>query len=306
MSELNLPKCLFVGTAKAGTTTIEHALKAHPEVGIPRKETFFFDHELMGNGRLPYPKQRDTDTIVKSEAEYRGLYSGAALVGKTAVEIGTGYLYHHAVAIPKIKDLLGADTRIGIVLRDPVERAWSSYMHFVKDTHETLGFRESIAAEPLRTAENWDFMWHHIAMGRYADQVAAYVKAFPNTRVFIFEDLRADADGFMRGVFDLVGVPPVDLPPVKAQNPSGQPKYRGLQRLITTDNPIKGLLRPLVRMLVPEERRRKARKFVKEKNLTTSGGLQPEDRTWLRDIYHEDVKRLSVTLGQDLFVKWRW
>jgi hypothetical protein len=59
-------------------------------------------------------------------------------------------------------------------------------------------------------------------------------------------------------------------------------------------------------MLVPEERRRKARKFVKEKNLTSTGGLSAVDRTWLRDIYHDDVKRLSVSLGQDLFVKWRW
>lgn len=304
MSEVNLPSCLFVGTAKAGTTTIEHALRAHPQVGIPRKETFYFDHELMGAGRLPYPKQRDPDTIVTSEAEYRKLYTG--LAGKTAVEIGTGYLYHHASAIPRIKAVLGADTRIGIVLRDPVERAWSSYMHFVKDTHETLGFRESIAMEPERTAEGWDFMWHHIAMGKYADQVAAYVDAFPNTRVFYFEDMRQDADGFMRGVFDLVGVPPVGLPPVKAQNRSGEPKYRGLQRLITTENPVKAMLRPLVRMVVPEERRRRARKFVKEKNMVATGGLSPADRTWLRDIYRTDVERLSGTLGKDLFATWRW
>ncbi|MCC6838737.1 MAG: sulfotransferase [Flavobacteriales bacterium] len=300
----NLPRCLFVGTAKAGTTTIEHALKAHPQVAIPCKETFFFDHEHMGQGRLAYPMQRDPGTIVSSEAAYRGLYTG--FEGKTTVEIGTGYLYHHATAIPRIKAVLGAETRIGIVLRDPVERAWSSYMHFVKDTHEPLGFRESIAQEPERAAQGWDFMWHHIAMGRYAGQVKAYKEAFPHTQVFFFEDLRKDPEGFMQGVFDLAGVEQVALPPVQAKNRSGQPRFRALQRLITTENPVKGLVRPLLRALVPEEKRRMARKYMKEKNMQDGGGLRPEDRAWLRDMYRADVEQLSTILSKDLFTLWRW
>jgi hypothetical protein len=304
MSDINLPGCLFVGTAKAGTTTIEHALRAHPQVSIPRKETFFFDHEWMGGGRLPYPMQRDPATVVTGEQEYRDLYRGMG--GRTTVEIGTGYLYHHATAIPRIQSVLGRDVRIGIVLRDPVERAWSSYMHFVKDTHETLDFRSAIAAEPERTAQGWDFMWHHIAMGRYAGQVEAYRNAFPNTRVFFFEDLRKDSAAFMRDVFDLVGVPAADMAPVKAQNRSGEPRFRALQRLITTENPVKGLVRPLVRLLVPEDRRRRARKFMKERNMRATAGLAADDRTWLRDIYRADVERLSGLLGQDLFAKWRW
>lgn len=304
MSEVNLPACLFVGTAKAGTTTIEHALRAHPRVGVPRKETFYFDHDLMGNGDLPYPQQRQPGSIIRSEPEYRGLYTG--LGTKTVVEVGTGYLYHHAVAIPRIKSVLGTGTRIGIVLRDPAERAWSSYMHFVKDAHEPLGFRESIEREAERKAAGWDFMWHHVEMGKYASQVEAYMNAFPNTRIFLFEDLRQDAEGFMRGVFDLVGVEPMDLPAVEARNRSGEPKYKALQRLITTENPIKKMVRPLIRMVVPQERRRRARKFMKEKNMTQVGGLQPADRIWLRDIYRADVERLSGTLGKDLFATWRW
>lgn len=304
MKDVNLPQCLFVGTAKAGTTTIEHALRAHPQVGIPRKETFYFDHELMGGGRLPYPKQRDPGTIITTEPGYKDLYTG--LAGKTAVEIGTGYLYHHAVAIPRIQAVLGSSTRIGIVLRDPVERAWSSYMHFVKDTHEPLDFRTSLVKEPERMAEGWDFMWHHVAMGMYAAQVEAYRTHFPATRVFFFEDLRKDAEAFMRGVFDLVGVSPMALPPVQAKNRSGAPKSRGLQRLITTDNPVKGMLRPLVRLLLPADRRQRARKYLKESNMRSSEGMQASDRAWLRDIYRADVERLSATLGQDLFVKWRW
>lgn len=304
MNRVNLPSCLFVGTAKAGTTTIEHALRAHPHVAIPRKETLYFDHDRMGGGRLPYPQQRDPSTIVSSEKEYRALYTGQE--GKTVVEIGTGYLYHHATAIPRIKAVLGTDVRIGIVLRDPVERAWSSYMHFVKDTHETVDFRTSLAMEEERRALGWDFMWHHVAMGMYAGQVEAYLEQFPNCRAFYFEDLRADAGHFMQGVFDLAGVSPAALPAVRPMNRSGEPRLKALQRLITTENPIKSVVRPLVRLLLPQERRRQARKFLKERNLRAADKMDAVDRVWLRDIYGGDVERLSRILGTDLFDKWQW
>ncbi|HMN04709.1 MAG TPA: sulfotransferase [Flavobacteriales bacterium] len=304
MSNATLPGHLFVGTAKAGTTTIEQALRLHPRVGIPRKETFFFDHDMMGGGRLPYPMQRDPATIVTSGSEYRNLYAG--LEGKVPVEIGTGYLYHHEVSIPRIRSVLGPDTRIGIVLRDPVERAWSSYMHFVKDTHEPLGFRESVAHEAERTAEGWDFMWHHIAMGMYAGQVAAYRVAFPHVQVFFFEDLRKDPVAFMHDVFRWVGVEPVGLDRMQARNRSGQPMFPRLQRLITTENPLKAAVRPLLRLLVPEERRQQARKYLKEKNMKAGAGLSAADRAWLRDIYRADVEQLSSAMGMDLFARWRW
>lgn len=299
-----MPKCLFVGTAKAGTTTLEHALRAHPQVAIPRKETFFFDHECMGGGRLPYPMQRDPSTVVTSAGAYKELYAGHGR--PMPVEIGTGYLYHHRTAVPGIKQLLGPGVRIGMVLRDPVERAWSSYMHFVKDTHEQLSFRESLAQEQQRRDEGWDFMWHHVAMGMYARQVAAYIEAFPDVGVFFFEDLRDNGPAFMQQVFRFLGLEPISAPRVAAKNPSGVPKYRALQRLITTDNAVKRLIRPVVRAMLPEHKRSKARKFLKEKNLARGAAMAPADRLWLRDTYAKDVSDLSGLLGQDLYAKWRW
>jgi len=305
MNRTGLPTTLFVGTAKAGTTSLERTLVRHPDVGLPRKETFYFDHDLMGGGRLPYPRQRHPRTVVTTEADYRNIYS--ACQDRSIVEIGTGYLYHHATAIPRVRDLLGSDVRIGIVLRDPVERAWSGYMHFVKDLHETLDFRGALAAEPIRRDEGWDFMWHHLALSRYADQVAAYRSAFKNLRVFFFDDLVADQPSFLREVCMFIGVDPDRLPPVaEARNPSGMPRDRVLQRFITTDNPVKNALRPLVRTLLPFEQRRSLRKFLKSRNLRKSEGPAPEDRTWLRDLLRDDVRRLGVELGQDLFARWKW
>ncbi|MEO8068868.1 MAG: sulfotransferase [Flavobacteriales bacterium] len=305
MSGPALPQVLFVGTAKAGTTTIERALSQHPAIGLPRKETFFFDHEHMGGGRLPYPQQRHVHTVVSSEAEYRALYAGFA--GRTCLEVGTGYLYHNATAVPRIKQVLGDATRIGIVLRDPVERTWSSYMHFVKDLHEPLDFRAALAAEDERKAAHWDFMWHHLAMSRYADQVKAYTDAFPSTRVFFFEDLRNDQHAFLRDVCTFTGVDPTLLPvDLEAHNPSGVAKNKVLQKLITRENPLKSLVRPIARLLVPREKLKQARKYMKSRNLERGEGLPPEDRAWLKEQLHTDVKTLGNHLNLDLFAKWNW
>jgi hypothetical protein len=223
------------------------------------------------------------------------------------VEVGTGYLYHHRVAIPRILQTLGKDVRIGIVLRDPVARTWSSYMHFVKDLHEPLGFREALAAEPERIRQEWDFMWHHMAMGRYAAQVRAYLDVFRNVRVFHFEDLCSDQGAFLREVCSFAGADPDALPIADAaHNPSGIPKVRALQRFITTDNVVKKLVRPLWRLAVPEDRRSQARKYVKSRNLSASGGPSPEDSDWLKDGFYDDVRDLGRTLGLDLFTKWKW
>lgn len=302
--EPKLPKCLFVGTAKAGTTTLEHVLRAHPQVAVPRKETFFFDHECMGGGRLPYPMQRDPSTVVTSAEAYAAMYTGNGR--SMPVEVGTGYLYHHKVAIPRITQYLGSDVRIGIVLRDPVERAWSSYMHFVKDTHEQLGFREALAQEQERREAGWDFMWHHVAMGMYSAQVSAFLAAFPHVGVFFFEDLRDNGPAFMQRVFQFLELEPLPVAPLAAKNPSGVPKHRALQRLITTENPVKRIVRPVLRALLPERQRSKARKFLKEKNLGKGGPMPQPDRLWLRDVFAKDVNELATLLGQDLFAKWRW
>ncbi|MFZ1687979.1 MAG: sulfotransferase [Flavobacteriales bacterium] len=305
MSTQALPRVLFVGTAKAGTTTVERALSRHPAIGLPRKETFFFDHERMGDGHLPYPQQRHTHTVVSTEAGYRALYAGSG--DRTCVEIGTGYLYHHTTAIPRIKQVLGGDTRIGMVLRDPVERTWSSYMHFVKDLHEPLDFRAALAAEAERAAAGWDFMWHHLAVSRYAGQVEAYARSFPAVRVFFFEDLRNDQGVFLNEVCNFVGVDPAMLPTdLEAHNPGGVAKNKTLQKLITRENPIKSLVRPIARLLFPREKLKQARKYMKSRNLERGEGLQPADRTWLKEQLHADVQQLGHHLNIDLFAKWNW
>jgi hypothetical protein len=57
---------------------------------------------------------------------------------------------------------------------------------------------------------------------------------------------------------------------------------------------------------VPREKLRKARKYVKSRNLDKGQTLDPADREWLKTRLHDDVQRLGRYLNTDLFAEWKW
>jgi len=298
-ADISLPSFLCVGTAKAGTTSIAEYLLQHPKLRIPMKETFFFLRDIYRNNDLPYPMQRAREDYVLQADAYEQLYENMEefITG----EIGTGYLFHHEEAIPRILDTLGKDVKIIIVLRDPVERCYSSYRHFTKDLHETLSFEASLEMEKERANEDWDFMWQHREMGLYSDQVAAYKNAFSHVKVMIYEDIKKDPKAFMDEIFQYIGVEPLEeLDTTKEYNPSGDPKSKTLQRFITQENPVKALVRPVFRLFFSPEKRAEMRKEMKAKNLSKGDTIPEEMRIQLRKFYAEDIKELSLKLGRSL------
>ena len=298
-ADINLPSFLFAGTAKAGTTSIAQYMEQHPEIKIPRKETFYFLREIYRNNDLPYPAQRAREEYILEAEEYEQIYEG--LEGYITGEVGTGYLFHHEDAIPMIKEVLGEEVKIIIVLRDPVERCYSSYRHFTKDLHEELAFEDALEKEVERASNDWDFMWQHRAQGLYAAQVEAYQKAFKYVKVLLYEDLRKDPKFFMDEVFRFLELRPLQtLDTSKEHNPSGDPKSKALQRFITHENPIKKIIRPVFRIFFSAEKRARMRKEMKGKNLSQGAKMSDDMRMKLRAYYAQDIERLKTLLGRDL------
>lgn len=290
---------LFVGTAKAGTTSVYQYLKQHPQIELPVKETFYFLKNVYTDFSLGYPKQRSKEDLILNETSYLNLYPDRPEI--TYGEIGTGYLYHHRESIPLIKNTLGDGVKILIILRNPVSRAYSSYMHFVKDVHETLSFEESMALEEERKKLKYDFMWMHRDMGLYSGQVDAYMKAFENTKVMITEEFKENPRSGMKEIFDFLEVnPEVEFDVDKEYNRSGKPKSKGLQKLITQENIIKKSLRPAFRKLYGKEKREKIRKKLKNMNISGYPPMNEETQKNLIEYYREDVGKLEEILGRPI------
>jgi len=299
----NLPKFLFVGTAKAGTTSIYHYLRQHPQISIPVKETFYFLKDIYLQNNLDWPAQRKSDDIILDTSQYTSLYRDSS--DKLTGEIGTGYLYHWKESIPIILKTLGQNVKILIVLRHPTNRCFSSYMHFVKDLHDTGTFEKSLAKEFERQKMNWDFMWMHRDMGLYSAQVEAFKKNFENVKVLIYEDFITAPLPHMREIFTFLDLPDYqDLKADKAFNPSGIPKNIALQKFITHENPLKSVLRPVFRLIFSQENRERIRKETKGKNLTKGLQMSSETKVRLDQYFAADIKQLEKVLGYEIS-SWR-
>ncbi|MFT5229587.1 MAG: hypothetical protein ACI9EV_002741 [Urechidicola sp.] len=298
---MNKPNFLFVGTAKAGTTSIYHYLSQHPDISIPVKETFYFLRDIYENNHLDYPKQRPIKDLVLTEDQYSGIYENET-PEKRVGEIGTGYLYHHDVAIPRIKETLG-DPKILIILRNPVTRCFSSHMHFVKDLHEKRSFSEALEQEKQRMDQGWDFMWHHKALGLYADQVKAYLESFSNVKVLISEEFSSNREETITDIFNFLGLVDMEgFQNLKTHNPSGVPKNARIQKFITHENPLKSLVRPVFRMVFSQEKRDKIRKTAKAKNLDKGQQIPSDLANQLKEFYRPDIEKLEKLLNKDLSI----
>jgi hypothetical protein len=297
------PHFLFVGTAKAGTTSLHNYLIQHPQIEIPVKETFFFMKDIYQNQHLEYPYQRATEDLILNEHDFLKLYPQKENV--VYGEIGTGYLYYHEEAIPLIKKHLGSEVRIVIILRNPVDRAYSSYMHFVKDAFEELSFKESMDEEEKRRKQGYDFMWLHKDLGLYANQVKAYLEAFEHVKVMTMESFLANRDRELKRLLDFIGVrTDVNISAQKKHNKSGEPRSKILQKALVHEHGLKKIVRPIFRALYSKEKRAAIRKRVKNMNIAGYPPMPESVRAELADFYKPDIARLEKILGREL-LEWR-
>ena len=298
---MTLPNFLVIGAGKAGTTSLYYYLDQHPEVYMsPIKEPKFFALE----GGIPDyrgPGDREvwssgTNRAISDPKEYESLFDGVR-EEKAIGEASPGYLCN-ARAPGRIKRCV-PKARIVAVLRDPAERAYSAYLHMLRDGREKLPFAEALGEEKRRTREGWAPGWQYTREGFYYRNLKRYFELFERDkiRLYLYEELRADPLGLMRDAFRFLGVDEAFVPDISLRhNVSGIPKSALLVSLITRRNPLKTLLKPLL----PEGLRRRISVGVQNRNLTPAPPLSPEDRARLIELYREDILRLQDLLGRDL------
>src|SRR6056297_715161 len=172
-----LPDFLVVGASKSGTSSIYHYLKQHPDIFLSdeQKEGRYFSR-MKGNFNGPGDSGIN-EYIIPDIEHYRPLFNNHSNE-KAVGDISPEYLYFHQQAIPLIKKILGDETKIIIILRSPVERAFSGYMHFKRDKRESLSFEEALEKEEERLNNNWIWAWQYKNSGLYYKQVKAYLDNF--------------------------------------------------------------------------------------------------------------------------------
>jgi hypothetical protein len=202
---MTLPNFLIIGAAKSGTTALYRYLYDHPEIYMSeRKELHYFSYpETSKLTKGPHTYKR---LSVSTLDEYMTFFDGAR--DEIAIgEASPSYLYLPGTA-ERIKNLL-PEVKIIAILRNPVERAFSAYMHARRDGWEPLGeFASALEEEEMRISDHWDIIWHYKHMGFYHEQLTRFFALFSSwqIKVFLYDDLILNAPAFFNELFQFLNV----------------------------------------------------------------------------------------------------
>lgn len=259
-----LPEYLLIGTKRGGTTSLAAYLNDHPDVAplfprtaVPKGVRFFDDHFAEGPRwyRSHFPS-----TLARRGSRITGEATAHYLFDPRASERAQGI-------VPGAK--------IVVLLRDPVERAFSHHRERTRQGVETLSFEDALAAEPDRLAGELERMLadpayvsfereHHSYRGQgcYVDYLPAWVDRFGHDRVLVLisEDFFEDPAREYARTLEFLGLAP-HAPVYEAHN--YHPMKRGIEpatreELDTFFEPFTRRLEDYLGLVLPWGARRRA------------------------------------------------
>jgi len=295
---VKLPNFLIVGAAKAGTTSLYFYLKEHPEIFLHERKELRFFSQMRGNFKGPGDEDVNR-TITKTIEEYKKFFLSTKNK-KTIGDVSPDYLYYFKNSIKNIKRFLG-DPKILIILRNPIDRAFSHYLHFVRDGRETLSFEGALKEEGKRRALNWEWAWYYKDVGFYYNQVKAYLENFSKVKVYLYDDLKKDPLSLVQDIYRFLEVDDSFIPKSVGEkfNVSGIPKNKFLHEFLTTPNIIKSTMKPLVKLILPKRTRQRFINKVLQRNFKKPQ-IDPSTKQYLLNLYKEDIVELQNLIGRNL------
>ena len=293
-----LPQFLLVGAARSGTTAIHSYLRQCPDIFMPRaKEPNFFafeDQVLTCKG----PGAEYINNSTTRMEDYLRLFD-AAPQGALRGEASPLYLFSDRAA-QRIRHHV-PECRLIVVLRNPVEQAWSHFMYATKQSIETEpDFVRALRLEEERLAAGWQPLFGYSRFPAYADQMERFLAEFPREQILVrlYEDLEQDPGRLMADMFQFIGVTSGFVADTGQKlNAGGVPKNRAFQDFLMKSNP----LTKAIGFIMPRELRWRIRDRLAKLNMTrVEGGMPAEARRILQDRLGGQIARLGPMIGRDL------
>jgi len=219
----SLPDFLIIGAQKCGTTSLYSHLCEHPSVGaaFEKEVRYFNNHYEMGVNwyRAHFP--------LKMTKKLSRLRDGFNLISG---EGEPSYL-PNPVAPQRVFDLV-PEVKLIVMLRNPVDRAYSHYQHRFRRGREHLSFKEVIEDDKKRLKDGWDNIpmgdkkrlgnlhYSYLPRGLYVDQLRTWMAVFPKGQFLIIraEDFFSDSQMVFNDVLSFLELPDHRLEQKKKHN----------------------------------------------------------------------------------------
>lgn len=273
-----------VGAMKAGTTLMYRQLLEHPQIrrGV-RKSVDYFNI-----------------TQAPSKAQYDALFAPGE---GPKMDISPFYMYY-APSIERIAATLDPKrTAVVVLLRDPVERAFSHYRMRKSQNMEDQPFEATFELEASRTARSYHDLqlFSYFTRGLYAQQLDRLYALFPkeNIRIYLFEEFIGHQQQWLDDLCGFLGIRRVPVQDMHENKTVVNVKSRALARLVEK-----------IARLVPKSMKRrwmgKLRRKVTAANerKDVKETIDPAFARRLTEYYREEVLRLRDEYGVDIS-KWK-
>jgi hypothetical protein len=219
------PQFLICGAQRCGTTSMYRTLSQHPSIlkAVLHKGVHYFDigyQRGFGWYRSHFPL-RTSAAVVRRRTG----------VAPLTFESSPYYLFHPLAAQRIATDLPGV--RVLVLLRDPVERAYSAHAHELARGYETEPFERALELEDERIAgeaerivadptyHSLDHQHHgYVRRGRYIGQLERMAAAVGKERMHVVDsdDFFVDPLPVWTEVMHFLGLPTSPVPEFERHN----------------------------------------------------------------------------------------
>lgn len=292
---MSLPTFMIIGAARSGTTSLYHYLDEHPQVFMSQpKEPFFFEADY----------ERGLDWYRQA---FFGGWRGQPAVG----EARTSHLLLPFV-IPRIRECF-PQCRLVVILRNPVERAFSHWWLRRCVSQENLSFEDALFENLARLeagnhleGKGGERLWRshvspqrdnvslrvYLDCGHYAEQLERYMAIFPPSqiKVFLYEELQKNPHALLGKLYSFIGVDSGFRPKtIRVFNASPSPAARPLWRVARRLSFVEA---------IPKDLRRLFNRAISA--VTPGPSMSKQARTFLVNYYRTHNLKLEEILGRDL------
>lgn len=281
----------IVGAPKAGTTSLYYYLNEHPQVEMSsQKEPDYFSDAAIQEQGLYYNKKR-----IDTEEKYNGLFN----TQRKDVIFGEGsvsYLFYPNVA----QDLKAYNSmaKIIIILRNPIDRAFSHYLMdyrlgLVSDSFEDIINKKS----KHKNAQL--FYQQYIKVGEYATQLKRYFDIFDKENILLvdYEDFKSDVAGTVKSVYSFLEISTEFAADVHQKYNTFTMPQNQLIRFVYSFVVIRNILS----FILPQNIIKTIRLILFKNDKKPK--LLKETRNQLKNYFSNDVRLLESILGKD-YSKW--
>ncbi len=236
-----MPDFIIIGAQKGGTTSLYNLLIGHPCIASALvKEVHFFDKNFMKG--ITWYKAHFPSFLYKYYA--KKMHGLNFITG----EASPYYIFHpHA---PKRISEIVPRVKIIVLLRNPIDRAYSHYHEEVRREREPLSFEDAIKREweringemgKMLEDENYYSFNHqyysYLSRGIYVDQLKVWMNFFPKEQILILksEDFYSYPETTLRRVVEFLNLPGWDPKDYRKYNESKYPKMNATTRKYLID-----------------------------------------------------------------------